>query len=101
MKKTILTLALALISGATIMAKDLRIAVFQVTKMHCENCVKKINDNIRFEKGVKDIAADLESHEVTVTYDADNNSIKNLQEGFKKINYEAVFIKESKKEEEK
>jgi copper chaperone CopZ len=99
MKKIIITLALALISGAALMAKDLRVAVFQVQKMHCENCVKKITNNIRFEKGVKDIATDLESHEVTVTYDADKNNIKQLQEGFKKINYEAVFVKESKKEE--
>jgi copper chaperone CopZ len=100
MKKTIITLVLALISGATVMAKDIRVAVFQVKKMHCENCVKKITNNIRFEKGVKDIAANLDAHEVTVTYDADTNNIKNLQEGFKKINYEAVFIKESKKKEE-
>lgn len=101
MKRIIFTLVVALISTATVLAKDLRVAVFKVTKMHCENCEKKITNNIRFEKGVKDITTDLETKVVTVTYDADKNTVANIQAGFKKINYEAELVKESKKEEEK
>ena len=38
---------------------------------------------------------------VTITYDADKTNVKNLQAGFKKFNYEAEFVKETKKDDKK
>ena len=49
------------------MAKDIRTAVFKVAQMKCENCVRKINNNIRFEKGLKDFHTDLKTKTVTIT----------------------------------
>lgn len=90
-----------LLTSTTIMAKDLRTAVFKVEQMHCENCVKKINSNIRFEKGLKSFDTDLKTKTVTITYDADKTNVEKLKDGFKKFNYKAEFVKESKKEEKK
>ena len=75
-------LAVALLSVTAVMAKDIRTAVFKVSQMHCENCERKVKDNIKFEKGVKEFSTDLKA-------------------GFKKFNYEAEFVKEAKQAEKK
>jgi copper chaperone CopZ len=93
--------AIALLGAATVMAKDLRVAIFKVSQMHCENCVKKVKENIRFEKGVKAIATDLETKLVTVTYDAEKNTADKIAAGFGKFGYKAEFVSETKKAEEK
>ncbi len=94
-------MAALLLCTAGVMAKDIRTAVFKVEQMHCQNCVKKISDNIRFEKGLKDISADLEAKTVTVTYDAGKTNVEKLKAGFRKIHYEAEFVNESKQEDKK
>ncbi|MCR4809710.1 MAG: heavy-metal-associated domain-containing protein [Prevotella sp.] len=40
-------------------------------QMHCENCEKKINGNLCFEKGIKSVKTNLDSKTVTIEYDAD------------------------------
>lgn len=90
-----------LLSATTVMAKDIRTVVFKVAQIKCENCVKKINNNIRFEKGLKDFNTDLKTKTVTITYDADKTNIEKLKEGFKKFHYEAEFVKETKQEDKK
>ena len=83
------------------MAKDIRTAVFKVAQMKCENCVRKINNNIRFEKGLKDFHTDLKTKTVTITYDADKTNVEKLKEGFQKFHYEAEFVKETKQDDKK
>ena len=39
------------------------VEVVFATNMHCENCVKKINENIAFLKGVKDLKVSLKDHQ--------------------------------------
>ena len=53
--------------------------------LHCQGCCDKIMKNIAFEKGVKDLACDLKSKTVTVTYDADKTDIPTLLKAFEKI----------------
>lgn len=95
------TCVVALMSVAAVMAKDIRVVVFNVSQMHCEKCEKKVKDNMRFEKGLKDIATEVKTKTVTITYDAEKTNVKNLQAGFKKFNYEAKFVKETKKDDKK
>ena len=95
------TCVVALLSVAAVMAKDIRVVVFKVTQMHCENCEKKVKDNMRFEKGLKDVSTVVKDRTVTITYDAEKTNVKNLQAGFKKFNYEAEFVKETKKDDKK
>ena len=79
-RRFLMTLAVVLFCASAAMAKDIRTAVFKVAQMKCENCVRKINNNIRFEKGLKDFHTDLKT---------------------KKFNYEAEFVKETKKDDKK
>jgi copper chaperone CopZ len=94
MKRTIFMLALAVCSLSSVLAKDIKTVVLTTTpQMHCHNCENKIKNNIRFEKGVKEIQTDLETKNVTVTYDADKTNVENLIAGFKKIGYTATEVK--------
>ena len=95
------TCIVAFLGVTVVMAKDIRIAVFKVSQMHCENCERKVRNNIRFEKWVKELTTELKTKMVTITYDAEKTNVKNLQAGFKKFEYEAQFVKETKKEDKK
>ena len=87
------TCVVALLSVAAVLAKDIRVVVFKVSQMHCENCENKIKGNLRFEKGVKKIVTDIDSQTVTVTYDADKTSVDRLMKGFSKFGYTARELK--------
>ena len=100
-KRWMATCVVALLSVAAVLAKDIRVVVFKVSQMHCEKCEKKVKDNMRFEKGLKDIATEVKTKMVTITYDAEKTNVKNLQAGFNKFNYEAEFEKETKKDDQK
>lgn len=100
-KRWMTTCVVALLSVTAVLAKDIRVAVFKVTQMHCENCEKKVKNNMRFEKGLKDISTVVKDRIVTITYDAEKTNVKNLQAGFKKFDYEAEFVKETKKDDKK
>jgi len=70
---------------------------FLVTNMDCENCVKKIEKNINFEKGVIDLKCDLKTHTVEITYNTEKTTEKKLIDAFKKINYNAEVAKKEEK----
>ena len=97
-RRWIATCVVALLGVTAVLAKDIRVVVFKVAQMHCE---KKVKDNMRFEKGLKDLSTEVKTKTVTITYDADKTNVKNLQAGFKKFNYEAEFVKETKKDDKK
>ncbi len=100
-RRFLVALAAVLFCTTAAMAKDIRTAVFKVAQMKCENCVRKINNNIRFEKGLKKFDTDLKTKTVTITYDADKTNVEKLKEGFRKFNYEAEFVKETKQDDKK
>ena len=100
-RRWIATCVVALLGVTAVLAKDIRVVVFKVAQMHCEKCEKKVKDNMRFEKGLKDLSTEVKTKTVTITYDADKTNVKNLQAGFKKFNYEAEFVKETKKDDKK
>ena len=100
-KRWMATCVVALLSVTAVLAKDIRVVVFKVSQMHCEKCEKKVKDNMRFEKGLKDIATEVKTKLVTITYDAEKTNVKKLQAGFNKISYEAEFVKETKKDDQK
>lgn len=101
MKKVLLLLAITLAS-ATLMAKDIKTVIVTTTpQMHCENCEKKIKDNLRFEKGIKKIKTSIKDQTVTLEYDADKTSSDNLIKSFSKFGFEASEVKKEKTEEKK
>ena len=100
-KKMIDTLVVALLSVTAVMAKDFRTVVFKVAQMECANFERKVKNNIKFEKGLKNFTTDLKERSVTITYDAENTNVQKLKEGFRKFKYEAVVIKEAKETDKK
>ena len=75
-KKMIATLVVALLSVTAVAAKDFRTVVFKVAQMECANCERKVKNNIKFEKGLKNFKTDLKTQTVTITYDAENLNTK-------------------------
>lgn len=55
--------------------------------MHCRNCVNKIQENIAFEKGVKDLKISLENKTVTITFDPSKTSADTLESAIRKLGY--------------
>lgn len=55
--------------------------------LHCENCVKKVQENIAFEKGVKDLKVSLEDQTVAVKYDPAKTSEEVLKAAIEKLGY--------------
>lgn len=93
--KKILLLLIAALTMTMASAKDIKTVVLTtVPQMHCENCEKRIKDNIRFEKGIKKIVTDVEQQKVTITYDADKTTVENIIKGFEKIKYNAREVKD-------
>jgi Cu2+-exporting ATPase len=70
---------------------------FLVESMECENCVKKIEKNIAFEKGVTDLKCELTTKTVEVTYRSDKTTEDKLIAAFKKIDKPAKVLKEDTK----
>jgi copper chaperone CopZ len=94
-------LLLALAFTSVCMAKDIKTVMLTTNpEMHCNNCEKKIKENIRFEKGIKSIKTNLKDKTVTIEYDADKTTVDNIIKGFKKIKYQAKEVKNTPKKGE-
>jgi len=64
-----------------------------LTDLHCENCQKKIEKNISWEKGVKDLSVDLDEKKVTILYDPSKTNPEKLQVAIEKLGYACEIIK--------
>ena len=69
-------------------------------EIHCESCVNKIKNNIRFEKGVKAINPDLNTKLVTIQYDSEKTDPDKLIKAFAKINYKATVVEPKNEDKE-
>lgn len=58
-----------------------------VVEIDCENCVKKVVENVSFEKGVKDLKVTLENRTVYLKYDAVKTSEETLKKAIEKLGY--------------
>lgn len=58
-----------------------------VVDFDCENCAKKIRENVSFEKGVKDLKVTLEDKTVALKYDAAKTSENTLKEAIEELGY--------------
>ena len=102
MMKRIIIILVALVSTLTMSAdnkkkaKNVESVTFNVS-MHCENCQKKIEGTIGWEKGVKDLKTDLEKKTVT-KFDVRKTNKQQLQEKIQELGYdmEEVTAEEKK-----
>ena len=92
MKKSIIIIMTALMAFAvsSFAGPKKKVELKEVTfsvHLHCENCVKKVQENISFEKGVKDLHVCLEDQIVYVKYDAAKTSEETLKAAIEKLGY--------------
>jgi len=55
--------------------------------MHCKSCQEKIERNIPFEKGVKDLTVDLEKKTVKVVFDPRKTNEDKLKKAFEALDF--------------
>lgn len=56
--------------------REIKTVVFTTTpQMHCAACENKIKNNLRFEKGIKNIETSVPNQTVTVKYNVDKTTI--------------------------
>lgn len=93
----ITVIALAAITLTGLYAQNRRATSENVkfdVNMTCGDCVKKIEKNIAFERGVTDMNVDLASRTVNLTYNTRRTDVNKLQAGFAKIGYTATVASE-------
>jgi len=100
--KALLISALFLISGVFMLnaqnkkepkVKTIAELTFNVS-MHCKSCQEKIERNIPFEKGVKDITVDLEHKTVKVIYDLRKTNEDKLKKAFESLDFICDIVKD-------
>lgn len=84
MKRIVVCVLVMLLSLGAWARGEKQTIVFDVN-LHCQGCITKIEKNIAFEKGVKDLVCDLEKKTVTVVFDPTKTSVEQLQAAFEKI----------------
>lgn len=70
---------------------DIREVTF-VVDFDCENCAKKIRENVSFEKGVKDLKVTLEDKTVALKYDAAKTSEEKLKASIEELGYPVTGV---------
>ena len=63
-----------------------------VTTIDCKNCVKKVEANLPYEKGIKDMKVTLDDQTVWIKYDANKTDKEKLAEAIRKLGYEAEEV---------
>jgi copper chaperone CopZ len=63
------------------------------TSAVCKKCKEKIESNLSFEKGVKDVELNIETKIVTVKYNPDKTDPDNIRKAISKLGYDADDIK--------
>lgn len=62
--------------------------------LHCISCKAKVEKNIPYEKGVKNLKVDMEKQTISITFREDKNTVENLRKAIEKLNIE---VKETPK----
>lgn len=81
--------------------KKEEVVEFRLNEEICQNCKRKIDNNIAFEKGVTGIKYGEDGSTVQVKYRADRTDAKKLQTAFEKVKLEVVEAKPVEEEQKK
>ena len=68
------------------------VQVVFATSIHCANCGKKVQENIAFEKGVKDLKVDVPTKLVTITFNPAKTDTVKLKKAINKLGYSAEVL---------
>ena len=87
----ILVIGLSVAVSAQAQKKGEKTVVYDAT-MHCESCKAKVEKNIAFEKGVKDLKVNLDAQTITVTFREDKNSAEGIKKAIEKLEIRKVLV---------
>lgn len=62
------------------------------SNLHCHSCENKVNENISYEKGVKDLEIDLKTNTITIKYKDTKTTEAKLRKAIKELGYDAEII---------
>lgn len=85
--RVIVAVTIVLLTSALVYAekKATKTVVYKAT-LHCQSCKAKVEKNIPYEKGVKDLKVDMEAQTVTVTFREDKNTKEQIRKAIEKLN---------------
>ena len=64
-----------------------------LTDVHCKKCVEKMEENLAFEKGVKDLKVNVKEKTVYIQYDSTKTDIPTLTKAVEKLGYQVIETK--------
>lgn len=71
------------------------------TSAVCKMCKERLEHDMAFEKGVKEVELDLETKVLTIKYKANKTTPENLREAVSKIGYDADDVLADQKAHDK
>lgn len=80
----VLSLLVSTVCAVNAQKKGEKTVVYNAT-LHCESCKAKIEKNIPYEKGVKDLKVDMKANTVTVTFNESKNTAEGIQKAIEKL----------------
>ena len=87
----IMTVMLSAALSVSAQKKNEKTVVFGAN-LHCESCKAKVEKNLPYDIGVKDLKVDMKTQTFTVTFRDDKNTTENLQKAIEKLNIEVKGI---------
>ncbi len=101
-KTTFITLLL-LVAFSYAQAQDTKkIDVVKIkADIKCNSCKEKIEKNIAYEKGVKDLKVDMATKTVTITFKTSKTDSQTLLKAVQKLGYGGEIVKSCKEEASK
>lgn len=93
MKKALIVSLMSLLTIGVFAAPAAKDTVVLKVHMHCKDCENKIFEQLRFEKGARQIKTDLVGQRVRVIFNPNKNTIEGFQKSLEKIGYESEIVK--------
>jgi mercuric ion binding protein len=102
MKRLVLLFTIvALSTGVTFAQKQQKkddkketVEFFVTSEEMCHNCVRKVNNNLPFEKGVTGLDVSQEKNTIRITYRKDRTSPEKLKAAIEKLNMKVEKVKQ-------
>ena len=84
----IVCMFVTVLSTSALPKTDHKKTVLFSVSMQCQNCVNRIEKQVSFEKGVKDLDVNLNNKTVKVTFDSLKTNVRTLKTSIEKLGYE-------------
>ena len=113
MKKTIILVLAALVAfvAPSVISENSEVSAQTVKKakqkseikgvtfnvhLHCAGCVKKVQENLAFERGVRDLHVCMESQVISLKYDASKTNEETLKNAIIKLGVPVTGVSQHK-----